>query len=199
MNQYLVDTNFAVENLFELITKEKKQTATLKQQMDLLKEQANQILSEAYYMADQDIDDLETPAMIAIRHGYVRFLSASQEIEKKIDRMKASYEAKDISVRALCGSILQIAKQGISIVHNDDLNNVPVIIDTKSSEAIHNIIWQGRNQSMHYEDGSYNNKVVSCFTNLQLAYGSDLDLSVGDNKAKHIVFDAALRSKSSSD
>lgn len=187
MNQYLLDTEFAVKSLFELVTHELKQITALEAEMKMQRNRANSIMSEAYYVTDQDVDDLETPGMYATRHGYAKHISAAQALQSEISKLEASYHAKESSIRALYGSILQIAKQGISTVHGK--NTPTVITEPKSGEPIHNIIWQGRNQSMHYEEGKHLKPVISCFMNLQQAFGSDFDLSIGDNKAKSIVLD----------
>lgn len=187
MHQYLLDTDFAVRSLFDLVTHESKQVTNLEVNLRVHKEKANSIIREAYNVTDLDVDDLETPAMYAIRHGYVIQLSAVQKIQNEILKLEASYHAKENSIRALYGSILQIAKQGLSTVHGK--NVPPVVIEPKSSELIHNIIWQGRNQSMHFEEGKYQKPLISCFTNLQQAFGSDFDLKMGDNKAKFVVID----------
>ena len=187
MNQYILDTEFAVQSLFELVTEELNKIASLEVQLISHRDRANSILSEAYYVTDQDVDDLETPGMYAIRHGYPRHVSAAQAVQKEISNLEASYYAKDSSIRTLYGSILQIAKQGISIVHGKKMPIV--IIETKSSETFHNIIRQGRNQSMHYEEGNYHPRLISCFNNLERAFGSDFDLNTGDNKAKFVVID----------
>lgn len=186
MNQYLLDTEFAVQSLFDLVTYELNQISNLELEMKVHRDRANLLMAEAYYFTDQDVDDLETPGMYANRHGYARHISTVQAIQHEISKLEASYHAKDSSIRALCGSILQIAKQGLSFVHG---KNIPTVaIEPKSGESISNIIWQGRNQSMHYEEGEYYNKLTSCFENLEQAFGSNLNLATGDNKAKYIVF-----------
>ena len=186
MNHYLLDTEFAVQSLFELVTHELNQISNLEKNLKVHRDRANLLMAEAYYVTDQDVDDLETPGMYATRHGYARHISTVQAIQCKISKLEASYHAKDSSIRALCSSILQIAKQGISFAHG---KNIPtIVIEPKSGEPISSIIWQGRNQSMHYEEGEYRKKLTSCFKKLEQAFGSDLNLTTGDNKAKYIVF-----------
>ncbi|MFE4354011.1 hypothetical protein [Peribacillus butanolivorans] len=69
MNQYLLDTDFAVQSLIDLVTHELKQIATLEVEMKVHRDHANSVMSEAYYVTDQDVDDLETPGMYATRYG----------------------------------------------------------------------------------------------------------------------------------
>lgn len=196
MNQYLLDTEFAVKSLFELVTEELNKIAALEVTLRLHRDRANSIMSDAHNVTDQDGDDLETPGMYAIRHGYVRHISAARAVQNEISNLEASYYAKDSSIRTLYGSILQIAKQGISIVHGKNMQIV--IIETKSGEPFHNIIRQGRNQSMHYEEGNYHPLLITCFKNLERAFGSNFDLTTGDNKATFVVLDV-LKWKTYSD
>lgn len=84
-------------------------------------------------------------------------------------------------------SLLQIAKQGISTVHGNPIN-CP-LGRSIGTETLKNIIWQGRNQSIHCEEGNPNQKVKDCFSNLATDFGSDFDLTVNytDNKARRII------------
>ena len=84
-------------------------------------------------------------------------------------------------------SLLQIAKQGISTIHGN-LDNCPEGRKI-GPETLKNIIWQGRNQSLHCEEGNPHKKVKNCFLNLKNEFGKDFDLSLNptSNKAKKIV------------
>ncbi len=58
-------------------------------------------------------------------------------------------------------------------------------------DTLKNIIWQGRNQSMHYEEGSYKKAVKDCFTNLKNKVDDKFDLMINTKKnlAYEIVTD----------
>lgn len=47
-------------------------------------------------------------------------------------------------------------------------------------QPIKNIIWQARNQSMHFEEGRYNTNVKSCFEQLNIPLANE-------NLAKEII------------
>ena len=72
MNQYIPDTEFAVRTLFDVITHDLTQIASLKTSMQEVLNRARRIYIEAHNIADQDIDDLETPGMIANRYSRCR-------------------------------------------------------------------------------------------------------------------------------
>ncbi|MGA3677864.1 hypothetical protein ACPCXF_22655 [Lysinibacillus agricola] len=182
MNQYLIDTEFAIQSLFDIVTHELDQIAKLKIELEKHVDTSNRIIAEAYYVTDQDVDDLETPGVYANRHGYARHLFEAYSIKAKIEE---AYNTKDSSIRTLYGSILQIAKQGLSSVYGKTIQTA--FIEPKSGESIHNIILQGRNQSLHYEEGVFRKPVNDCFMNLQQAFGSDFDITIEENKAKYVV------------
>lgn len=102
------------------------------------------------------------------------------KLENEINDTIEPINNKEISYLALGRSILQIAKQGISKTHGNP-QNYPYgrIITTQS---LKNIVWQGRNQAIHHEEGNYNNNVKDCFTDLKNNFGVDFDLSVNSTK-----------------
>jgi hypothetical protein len=77
------------------------------------------------------------------------------------EKYRKEAEIYDVTRRILAGSILQLAKQGLSIVFGQTSNfpQEPKIEDI----SIATIILAGRNQSMHYEEGSYKNIIKNCF------------------------------------
>lgn len=77
------------------------------------------------------------------------------------EKYRKEAEIYDVTRRLLAGSILQLAKQGLSIVFGQTINfpQEPKI----ENLSVATIIFAGRNQSMHYEEGSYKNVTKSCF------------------------------------
>jgi hypothetical protein len=85
------------------------------------------------------------------------------------DALKRRIAARRFAVDALAGNLLQFAKQGISIVHGN-LQNCPEgrYIGTQTLKSV---IWCGRNQSLHWEEGSLSVKVMGCFRRLSIENG----------------------------
>ena len=73
--------------------------------------------------------------------------------------------AHEFSISALAGSLLQFGKQGISLRFGRKRVGCP---DGRmvSGMPLHEIIWQARNQALHWEDGAFQPPVVTCFENL---------------------------------
>ncbi|MCO5113282.1 MAG: hypothetical protein M9899_03810 [Bdellovibrionaceae bacterium] len=87
----------------------------------------------------------------------------------KLDLLKRRIRARMFAVNVLAGNLLQIAKQGISITHGDS-QNCP---DGRQigSQTLKSIIWHGRNQSLHWEEGKLRPEAVNCFKNLCREHG----------------------------
>lgn len=92
---------------------------------------------------------------------------------------------RSFSRSALATALLQYAKQGISVVHKD-LASCPVgrMIGAQPLKAI---IWQGRNQAIHWEDGNPHNPVKQCFNALALSHGPDFSKYTTENLAFRIA------------
>lgn len=89
------------------------------------------------------------------------------------------------STSILCGALLQIAKQGLSVAHGAK-QNAPAgrVI---GSTTLRDVIWEGRNQALHFEDGRFSSEVVQCFAALQALHGPRFTLIKGKNLATYIV------------
>lgn len=168
MNQYLLDTKFAAEELIKLIVFEENQLADLIKSFEEKKKHAEFLHQD--FMAkhlDPYGDFPEGQEM----HAYVLFSKYNetvlQPLEREIESLRKSMANKRYSICALSGSLLQIAKQGISSVHG----SLKDCYDGRQirNDVLKNVIWQGRNQSMHFEEGDYNKAPVVCFNNLGYA------------------------------
>jgi hypothetical protein len=189
MDQYIIDTEYAVENLIHLITIDEKQLFQYQNQCETAKEKEKYFYQQ--FIDSQFNDDVVTMQEQA---KYVAWCQTNEETRKRLTELQEqirllqmSINSKSYSISTLCGTVLQIAKQGISIVHND-LNNCP---DGKNIglENLKNVIWQGRNQSMHYEEGKFSQAVRDCFFNLEISFGNrfSLNLNGGQNLAHDVI------------
>ena len=107
---------------------------------------------------------------------------------QKIQGITDNIQLHAVSATILCGALLQFAKQGISIVHKS-LATCPAgrII---GSESLKNIIWQGRNHAIHYEESpNHNQAVKNCFANLEAHFGLQFSLEnhPRENLSKEII------------
>lgn len=174
MNQYLVDTKYATENLFTILYQEHNQLDKTFKSYRLMKDAEKDLftkLKEDGFTAEGIID------LHGLYSAAERFETDSKEIAQKLNSLGES-------MNILAGAVLQIAKQGISVVYRE-LSNCPSG-RTIGNESLKNIIWQGRNQAMHFEEGKYSPPVIACFQNLEKIYGPRFQLA-GKNLAFSVV------------
>ena len=127
---------------------------------------------------------------VQVMGAYVRAATAASEAEKlksEVAKLQASVGAHQQATQAIAGAIFQIAKQGISIVHGG-LGAAPAGRSI-GTVPIRDIIWQARNQSMHYEEGRFKKAVIDTFAELEIEQGSQFSLSTHSmqNRAKQVL------------
>lgn len=82
-----------------------------------------------------------------------------------VQATKAKIETRSFSVAALSGNLLQYAKQGLSLRYGKNRVGCPIGRNIHGI-PVHEIIWQGRNQAMHWEEEPPHKPVVNCFESL---------------------------------
>ncbi|MEA5449255.1 hypothetical protein VB780_11790 [Leptolyngbya sp. CCNP1308] len=188
MHQYIADTQYAVHGLIELITAEERELSQLQSQHEGISrkvEYLHQSLLDAQF---NDVAPLREQAIAIDSHRASEDLA---DLQKQIIELQNSISIKGASIDALCGAIFQIAKQGISTVHGG-LDRCPdgrSIGKGAEVEKLKNVVWQARNQSMHYEEGSFQSPVTNCFSKLEASLGSKFSLSenAGKNLAHNVI------------
>lgn len=63
---------------------------------------------------------------------------------------------------SMAGSLLQFGKQGISLAYGSP-DKTPKPGRMIGSQRLPDVIWCGRNQSLHWEDGKFKKKTDECF------------------------------------
>jgi hypothetical protein len=87
---------------------------------------------------------------------------------------------------ALSGTLLQFAKQGISIVHGAR-GDAPRGRVLAPPEVLRDIIWEARNHALHWEDGEPRAAVVRVFTALEANYPGSFAAFRKENTAFEVV------------
>ncbi|MGE7946500.1 hypothetical protein [Lysinibacillus sp. NPDC093688] len=169
MNDYLIQTKYAASSLIDLIRTEEIALRDFLSSLSSFK-RIHQILYNDFRRKEFDPDDHFDD--FQVMHAFARQAQAREQVdslENKIETLKMSISSKEESIKTLSGALLQIAKQGISTVHNG-LRNCPSG-RMVNNEPLKNVIWQGRNQSMHYEEPfrrSEHRHVIDCFSRLNI-------------------------------
>jgi hypothetical protein len=185
MHQYLQDTEFAAKNLFALATEEQRQLDALSGQLRQTEERGK------YHQWDFQTSDFNDDFSEAyVMAAFVRAAKAGEEVERlktEVATLQASVGTRQHAVQAIAGAIFQIAKQGISLVYGG-LGAAPTG-RSLGSLSVRDIIWQSRNQSMHYEEGNPKKPVSDLFATLEREHGPHFSLvtHAGQNRAKQVL------------
>lgn len=164
MNPYLVDTRYATEGLISLLTREEHRLAKAQQSAKLFKDEAQKHFEalKRHGFSPEGVIDL---------FGYEDAAKLFQDEEAAVLRSLAILPA---ALNAISGALLQISKQGISVVHGGLGACPPGRL--VAGVALKDVIWQARNQSMHFEEGAFSGAVQSCFAQLALNAGGTFTL-----------------------
>lgn len=182
---YSDNTEYAMRNLIHLVMQEEVE---LQVKLQLLQSAEQQLKVWQWDFETSDLNEDFSDGYIM--HAFARAARAREEVstlEHGIESLEASARAKEHSIQVMCGSILQIVRQGISFVHGR-------VADAPSGRFIEtislkDIIWQARNQAMHYEDDKFSDPVVNLFEKLAASSGQQFSLTFNAGKclAKEVV------------
>lgn len=185
MSRYLIDTKDASINLVEAIFFEEDMLA--KTQIEL-----NSLLAELEHMRrvcnflelnpDLDDDGLGT----AIYWESYELNPKADELQLKLTALQVRLADRKFSAGVLSGALLQIAKQGISLTYKG-LDRCPsgrMVGNT----PLKNVIWEARNQSMHFEEGEFKRKEINAvFAQLEADFGPIFRIVPGKNLGYEVV------------
>lgn len=166
MSDYLSEIHFAVESLLPTIWSDYDRLYEVEERVKELEVEVRHGYDNAKWVAMNalDADDVAhaTGMHFETYFGPDKERHSTQQL---LDKEHSIFAIRSFSVNALSGSLVQFAKQGISTVHGK-LNNCPSGRKIGSNLDIKTVIWQARNQSMHWEEGNFNQSVIACFDSL---------------------------------
>ena len=200
--EYLSETKYAVENILNLILHDREILNQYKSELRKLEEQLadKEVLYRDFLSKDISDDFSDAQVIQAYQRYYIyeekttdkkQLITEINNLKKTIKSTNSQLVAREFSIKSLCGAVLQIAKQGLSICYGKEENCVGVKMI--AGERLSNIIFQARNQSMHFEE-NLSNKVISCFNNLEQQFGNNvsIDQTQNINLADVIVLDVLV-------
>jgi hypothetical protein len=143
MHSYIADTEFAVSHLTAALVTDRKELTRLEA------EQAAALSKEAYF----DISFMQRQMHPSANYWYGQLREAQGQrnaLDSEIAHIQARLLVKRFSLSALASALLQIGKQGISVVRRNP-SSCP---DGRTVRGVPLkwAIWAGRNQALHYEE-----------------------------------------------
>lgn len=184
MHQYITETEYATKNLLDLALREEQQLKRLEDQVGPLK--AKYRAHEWDYRTSEWHDDFSDAYFMGTFQRMARAAEEKKEVEAEVARLQAFIGTRQSAIQAICGAVLQIAKQGISIAHGG-LTGLPGRL--VGSVALRDIVWQARNQAIHSEEGNFRQPIPQVFASLEADFGRDFSLAQhpGQSRAKQIL------------
>jgi hypothetical protein len=183
MPEYLKEIEHAASETLRLAWSEQKQFEELDAFIARLTEQIEESARRVEWLIDNPEfdDDLQSTAM----HWDSYFGPEKDKFyaEKSKPELQALLNLRKFSTDALSGNMLQYGKQAISFVHAK-LGACPDgrIIGT---QPLKNIVWQSRNQALHWEEGTFKPPVTACFDSL----AKEVDLKFGEFNTRNMASD----------
>lgn len=162
ISDYLAEISHAVETVVAAIYREHEALSEARNELARLTMETDDGYRRADFLAmnpDLDGDGLGTAVHWDTYFGVDKNrYHKNLEQEQLVQRM----EARQFSTAALSGSLLQFGKQGISLHYGDMRTGCPegrIVAGIPLAE----LIWQARNQALHWEDGSFRKPTTKCF------------------------------------
>jgi hypothetical protein len=162
---YLTEVEHAVRTVIAVIHAEHENLARLQRELAALTAATDDGYQRADFLAlNPDLDDEGLGTAI---HWDTYFGPDKDRYHKAADvqATEAKIATRSFSVAALSGNVLQYAKQGLSLRYGKNRDGCPVGREIVGI-PVHEIIWQGRNQALHWEEGNPHKPVVTCFESL---------------------------------
>lgn len=184
MKGYLIEIQYAAESIISTIWEEHNRLRRLEAKVGELTKLTEENYRRAEFVA-QNADNPEDVAMAAGMHWDNFFGTDKERYYKGIDREKLveQISVHAFSVGAAAGSLLHYAKHGISLCHG----GVASCPDGRpiGSQFLKDVVWQGRNQAIHWEEGQFRPAVRRCFG----ALSAEIDPRFADYQNRNMAFD----------
>ncbi|MEA5550619.1 hypothetical protein VB713_06435 [Anabaena cylindrica UHCC 0172] len=185
MSAYLQEIEHAASSVINLIWEER-------QKLELLMKEINKLtvtVERGYQtaMTLQLTDDDHDAYMMGVATYWDTYWGEENEAlqDKKIvfQELQEKIAAQSFSIASLSGSLLQYAKQGISTVYKKP--NICPNGRLIKSQSLKVIIWEGRNQALHFEVGEFRRAAEECFETL----AKEVDTKFSDYNKRNMAFD----------
>ncbi len=193
--EFINNSRHAIDHLFDALDEYNSVLESAQQTVEEI-EQSKQMLSDLFMYRDQWSPNAN--------HYYAQYVErmktlnerqegAENEFEERLKNALASIGATIESMSSLAGAVLQIAKQVLSLRYSKkyNINGARKI----GSQSIVEVIWEGRNHAMHWDEKAPNQQVQDMLNALSSDLG--ITIEIGNNNCLSIL--GALEWKSTDD
>lgn len=183
--EFIENSRPAIEHLFRALSAYKKALEKAQTTVEEI-ESSKQYLTDLYTYRDQWSSNAN--------HHYAQYMMRIEELEKnkkeaqedddkRLKNALSNIGSTFESMSSLAGTVLQIGKQSLSIRHSGkpNIQNARGI----SSQNIVEVIWEGRNHAMHWDEADPKPKVRNMLNTL--AGDLNITIEIGKNNCLSIL------------
>jgi hypothetical protein len=183
MTEYLKEIEHAATETLRLVWSEQEQYEALEAKLAALGAEITDTHERvAWLQANPDFDD-DLPSTAMHWESYFGPEKEAFHADSEKRSIEALIAARRFSTDTQSGNILQYAKQGISLVHRG-LNACPEGRHI-SLLPMRDVIWQGRNQAIHWDEGRFTPPVRTVFE----ALARDIDPKFSAFTSRNMAFE----------
>ena len=185
MTEYLEEIEHAATETLRLVWSEEERYEVLEAKLAALVAQIQDTGERiAWLQANPDLDDDFQPTAM---HWESYFGSEKEAFHADVEKLSLEVliAARKFSTDAQGGNILQYAKQGISLVHR----GISACPEGRhiGTLPIRDVIWQGRNQAIHWDEGRFTPPVRVVFEGLAREIDAKFNPFTSRNMAFEVV------------
>ncbi|PKG79263.1 hypothetical protein CXF80_13635 [Shewanella sp. Actino-trap-3] len=181
---YLSEVEHAALSLIDAIWSEQLKLQKIEEEIEKLQPVVEENYSRAVDIQQfaEDPDDV----MMGVGMYWNNYFGEDKQLyhtDQNRQELANKVASHAFSIASLSASLLQHAKQGISLAHGG-LANCPSgrII---GSQSLKNIVWEARNQSLHWEEANFRQGVNKCFN----ALDTEVDQKYSQYLNRNMAFD----------
>jgi len=186
MSVYVAEIKHAAETVVAAIWTEHNQLLEFEQRLVALRGRVTSEYEGARSLA-QDSTEPDDVALATGRHWETYFGSDRERHNTEIDinALRTTIDVHKFSEAALATALLQFGKQGVSIVHGG-LSRCPTGRPI-GTQVLREVLWQSRNQALHWEEDVLRPGVRNCFEALALEIHPHFEQYPSRNMAFDVV------------
>ena len=184
LSKYLAEVGHAVDAVMREVHTEQEHLRRLQTELSELTAQTEDGYRRVEFLAlNPDLDD---EGLGTAMHWDTYFGPDKERYHKQreVGDVEGRIQAREFSVSALSGNLLQYAKQGLSVQFGKHRDGCPEGRNVHGL-PLHEVIWQARNQALHWEEGNPHPPVVRCFA----ALAQNADAKFADFRNRSMAYD----------
>lgn len=182
--EYLVEISHAVDTVMHELHQEHDQLVRVRGDLEALTAAIEAGYRRVDFLAlNPDLDDEGLGTAIY----WDTYFGPDKKRYHKNEELKLAAErvsVREFSVAALSGSLLQFAKQGLSVQFGKHREGCPAGREI-AGLPLNELIWQARNQALHWEEGNPHPPVTKCFD----ALAANIDEKFAAYKDRSLAYD----------